>query len=115
MSNPNIDVPPIQSRVFGLTPKEQAKALENGNLAIQFLKDALNDPSIPNRDTLQACCDSLVDVHIIASESVEYLQALAPHAPVIEEAMARSKNQKEQRKSRQGGGSRRGGRRPRRS
>lgn len=117
MSSRKTEPPFIQSRVFGLTPKEQAKALENGNLAIQFLKDALKDPKTLTRDTLQVCCESLVDVHIIASESVEYIQTLAPHASVIEEALVRSRTQKEQRKSRQGGENRRGsssGRRPRR-
>ena len=40
MSNLNTDVARIQSRFYGLTPKEQSVVMEEANLAIQMLEGA---------------------------------------------------------------------------
>jgi hypothetical protein len=107
MSNTNTDVARIQSRFFGLTPKEQAKMMEDVNLAIQELTDAKADPK---------CLEAIKSLQMVAEDLMTYARTLASHERVIGDALARSQNQKEQRQSRQGGGSRRGGgRRPRKS
>lgn len=107
MSNSNIDVARIQSRFFGLTPKEQAQVMEDVNLALQELETAKADPK---------CLDAIKSLQTVAEDLMTYARTLASHERVIADALARSQNQKEQRQNRQGGGNRRGGaRRPRKN
>lgn len=107
MSNTNTDVARIQSRFFGLTPKEQAQVMEDVNLALQELSDAKADPK---------CLDAIKSLQTVAEDLMTYARTLAAHERVIADALARSQNQQQERKSRQGGGNRRGGsRRPRKS
>ena len=106
MSNFNTDVARIQSRFFGLTPKEQAQVMEDVNLAIQELEATKVD---------HKCLDSIKSLQAVAEDLMVYARTLASHERVIADALARSQNQKEQRQSRQGGSRRGGGRRPRKN
>ena len=108
MSNLNTDVATrIQSRFYGLTPKEQSVVMEEANLAIQMLEDAKADPK---------CMDALKTLQAVADDLMTYSRTLASHERAISDALTRSQNQKEQR-TRQGGSRRGGGgsRRPRKS
>ena len=107
MSNLNTDVARIQSRFYGLTPKEQSVVMEEANLAIQMLEDAKVDPK---------CMDAIKMLQAVADDLMTYSRTLASHERVIGDALTRSQNQKEQRTARQGGSRRGGGsRRPRKS
>lgn len=106
MSNTNTDVARIQSRFFGLTPKEQAQVMEDVNLAIQELEAAKADPK---------CLDAIKALQMVSDELMTYARSLAAFEGKITSALSQAQAQKEQRQSRQGGNRRGGARRPRKN
>lgn len=95
MSNPNTDVARIQSRFFGLTPKEQAKIMENANIAIQMLRDANVNPK---------CLDAIMELQTVTEDLMTYARTLAAHERPVSAALAHA----QERRNSGTGGNRRG-------